>query len=121
MRQDDLDRMLSGEEDIVPSSGFVSNVMDAVRCEASTPPPIPFPWKWALPGLAAWTTLLVWFCVAVLAQTSRGGAGSSVVLSARLLTILEGAKSIGLGWVALALLISFACVKLSMRLIGGRT
>jgi hypothetical protein len=51
MNDDDLDRILSRQEDIVPSSGFVSNVMDAVRREASAPPPIPFPWKWAIPGL----------------------------------------------------------------------
>src|SRR5206468_12240322 len=32
--------------------GFVASVMDAVRREATVPPPIPFPWKRALPGLA---------------------------------------------------------------------
>ena len=121
MRQDDLDRMLSREEAIVPSSGFVSSVMDAVRWEASTPPPIAFPWKWALPGLAAWTTLLVWFVIAVFAQPARGAVAPSVALPPMLIRILEGAESIGVGWVALALLMSFASVKLSLCLIGGKT
>ena len=120
MRQDDLDRMLSREEDIVPSSGFVSGVMDAVRREASTLPPIAFPWKWALPGLAAWTIVLVSFLITVFAQIGRGATAPSVVASSTLVTILEGAKSIGAGWAALALLMSFASVTLSMRLIGGR-
>jgi hypothetical protein len=121
MRHNDLDRMISGEEDIVPSSGFVTRVMDAVRCEASTPPSIPFPWKWALPGLAAWTFVLVSFLIAVLAQFGRGAMAPSVVVSPTLVTIFERAKSIGVGWITLVLLMSFASVRLSMRLVGGRT
>ena len=31
------------EEEILPSSGFAASVMEAVRREAATPPPIPFP------------------------------------------------------------------------------
>ena len=120
MRQDDLDRMLSGEEPIVPSNGFVAGVMDAVRREASTPPPIAFPWKWALPGLAAWAILLVWFAITIFAHPSRGAVAPPVVLSPTLVTIFEGAKTIGVGWVTLALLISLASVRLSMRIVGGR-
>jgi hypothetical protein len=50
MERDDLDRFLSDDE-IVPSSGFVVRVMDAVRVEAAAPPAIPFPWLRALPGI----------------------------------------------------------------------
>jgi len=32
--------------------GFLASVMDRVREEAAAPPPIPFPWKRALPGMA---------------------------------------------------------------------
>ncbi len=46
---DEFDRILS-EEEILPSSGFAVSVMEAVRREAAAPPPIPFPWKRALPG-----------------------------------------------------------------------
>jgi hypothetical protein len=122
MRHDDFDRMLSGEEDIVPSSGFVTSVMDAVRREAATPPPIPFPWKWALPGLAAWTLVLVSFLIAVFVQFDRGSVGPSVpVASPAMVIILEGAKNIGVGWIALALLTAWASVTLSMRIVGART
>ena len=37
-----------------------------------------------------------------------------------LVTILEGAKNMGVGWIALALLMAFASVGLSMRLAGAR-
>ena len=51
MNNEDLDRMLLERDEIVPSSGFVASVMEAVQQEAAAPAPIPFPWKWALPGL----------------------------------------------------------------------
>lgn len=31
MQQDDLDRILSKDPEIIPSSGFVASVMDSVR------------------------------------------------------------------------------------------
>ena len=62
MRDDDIDRMLSSEQDLIPSSGFVHSVMDAVQREA-TAPPILFRWKRALPGLAAAGLALAWVLV----------------------------------------------------------
>jgi hypothetical protein len=50
---DKLDQILLEQEGLLPSSGFAASVMDAVRQEAATPAPIPFPWKWALPGILA--------------------------------------------------------------------
>src|SRR5262249_46712231 len=47
--EDEFDRIMS-EEEILPSSGFAASVMEAVQREAAAPPPIPFPWKRALPG-----------------------------------------------------------------------
>src|SRR5271167_1693213 len=49
----EIDHILSREDEIMPSSGFLASVMDAVQSEAATLPPIPFPWKRAIPGLAA--------------------------------------------------------------------
>lgn len=44
MTNDELDRILtSNDDDILPSSGLVASVMEAVRSEAATPSPIPFP------------------------------------------------------------------------------
>ena len=50
MKPDELDRILSKADEIMPSSGFTANVMDAVQREFSAPPPIPFPWRRAVPG-----------------------------------------------------------------------
>ncbi len=38
------------EEKLIPSSGFLASVIERVRQEAAMPPPIPFPWKWAVAG-----------------------------------------------------------------------
>src|SRR5262249_19578384 len=43
MTPDDLDRLLLSEDLLEPSSGFASNVMDAVRRQATEPLPLPFP------------------------------------------------------------------------------
>jgi hypothetical protein len=51
MTHREIDRLLSQDEGIEPSSGFVASVMDAVLRETKEPPPIPFPWGRALPGI----------------------------------------------------------------------
>ena len=117
MRQDDLDRMLSKEQQIIPSSGFVNSVMDSVRREALTPAPIPFPWKRALPGLASVVLSLALLLIAGGALFTRGIAGQSQPLALPFAQdrILEAARSIRAGWIVLALLLSFASAKLSIR------
>ena len=116
MRDEELDRFLSSEDGIVPSSGFASGVMEAVRREAATPPPIPFPWKHALPGLV--------MCVAILVLAgTRAGTPSlehGGALAAFATALLEMARRAHAGWVALALLLTASSVALSMRLTGWR-
>ncbi|HXX15150.1 MAG TPA: hypothetical protein VEJ47_09640 [Candidatus Eremiobacteraceae bacterium] len=119
MTQDDLDRILSNEPQILASSGFVDAVMDSVRRQATVPPPIPFPWKRALPGISA-----VAFTLAVLVIfLIRGSANQSLPpnLVPTLTSLLETWKTFSATWVVLALLLSFASLKLSMRLAGGKT
>ncbi len=111
---DDLDRFLSEEEDLVPSSGFAGSVMDAVRREAVAPPAIPFPWRKALPGLAAWVLALGSLLLAV----SRGSEPAP--LPPQLAASFERALANGAGWLVLALLISFASVRFCLRLARGR-
>ena len=59
----EIDRILAGEEELMPSSGFVALVMDRVRREAALPAPLPFPWKMTIPlllltcGIIGWGTL----------------------------------------------------------------
>jgi hypothetical protein len=112
MEHDDIDRVLSRGEEIAPSSGFAAAVMDAVRGEAAAPPQIPFPWKRALAGLAACTLALVASLIS--AHTQAGGQSA-------LAAVFESARAAGAGWIALALLLSLASVRLSMHLTRGRT
>ena len=93
------------EEDIVPSSGFTASVMDAITREATAPPPIPFPWKRALPGLG-WVLVMG---VAFLATAPVPGANPppapdlSAVLNAS-------------GWITAALMMSLLSVVLTRRI-----
>jgi len=122
MRDDDLDRILSSQQEIIPSSGFVDAVMDAVRHESETPPPMPFPWKRALPGLFAACFALMSVFVAGITPFTRGTP--TWPLPAGLLSsldlILQAWKTVGASWIALALIVSLASVKLSMRLVSGQ-
>ncbi len=121
MQPDEFDRALSEETGIVPSSGFVSGVMDAVRRETSAPPPIPFPWARALPGPAAGVLALLAIFMAfvksasVFTESSR--PASSVGIVDRLLPPLAYALDIanmsGIGWILLASLITLSCISLA--------
>jgi hypothetical protein len=125
MTRDALDRILSSEDQIVPSSGFAASVMEAVRREAATPPPIPFPWKRALPGfvlgvIALATLLLVGFA---LRGPAAPAAAPSVYTLPQLLAAarLAVVKADGAGWAAVALLLTLASVIFSLRAMGSRT
>jgi hypothetical protein len=63
------------------SSGFTASVMNAVRMQSQAPPPIPFPRKSALPGMAAAVLSLAWIIFACAAAFSSKGAGEALVLS----------------------------------------
>ena len=124
MSDDDLDRILSREE-IIPSSGFATAVLDAVRHEAAAPPPIPFPWKRALPGLAVAIPALVWALASLaklVAQAATGRIPPAPTLAPMLQTsllqsVINGKTSL----VALALVLTLASVVFSVRLTSGRT
>lgn len=129
MNRDDLDRMLMEREEIVPSSGFVASVMEAVQQEAAAPTPIPFPWKWALPGFV----VSVAMAMGMIARWFYSGAHSShpvqsvvtVLPMERLSSSLSqahiaGSTLVALEWSALGLLVSFVAAWLSMRIAGVR-
>lgn len=121
MTDDDLDRIFSREDSITPSSGFTTGVMNAVRREASVPPPIPFPWKRALPAFAAGSIALTALVIVTVLQFGRGVAFSTAPWAPWLVKIVETAIGFGAGWIAVALLITLASVRLSMRLASGRS
>lgn len=125
--EDEMNRILSRKDEILPSSGFAVSVMDAVRREAAAPPPIPFPWKRALPGLVAGGFALVLALVAgvmVLLQLGRATTTPqlSTSLPSLLTPILGLQRNLGgaASWTVLALLVTLVSVKLSMRLASGR-
>jgi hypothetical protein len=120
--RDELDRILSEEEQILPSSGFVASVMAAVRHQAATSAPIPFPWRRALPGLAAAAVTLVSLLLAAVAQVGRAPTVPPFPAEwlTRLGPILEAATRVRADCMVLALFLSLGSVVLSMRLTGAR-
>ncbi|HEY4363290.1 MAG TPA: hypothetical protein VGN17_20145 [Bryobacteraceae bacterium] len=116
MQDHEFDRILSGEGDLVPSSGFASAVMDAVRSEASAPPPIPFPWARALPGIAAGVIALVYLFIEVFRQAGNVTAAPSTLDKAfsSLAPAFREAQMVGAGWILAALALAYFCVKLSL-------
>ncbi len=122
MKHEDLDRILSQEREITPSPGFVTSVMDAARQEAATPPPIPFPWRRAMPGVVAAVLALGFVLVAGMTSLARSPAAETppVILPSALALTFELARAMGAGWIALALILSFASMKLSALLAAAR-
>jgi hypothetical protein len=111
-----LDAMLASEDEITPSSGFLSAVMERVQEEASAPPPIPFPWKRALPGVALVAGVFGWMGVELVRAgipAMKQGLPATVQIPPGLVQPLEQA-----GWVALALAVSLASWLLARRLAG---
>ena len=124
MRPDELGRILSSEETIVPSPDFAGRVMAAVWREAMTPPPIPFPWKRALPGILVSIGALALIAVAVVPAIARElSAGGSVEVPwmSALVPALAVLGAPETRWVALALLISLASVRLSRHAVLRRS
>jgi len=114
MTDERMDEILGAEDELVPSSGFLASVMERVRKEAAAPPPIPFPWKRAVPGIVVATGVFGWSAVEF-ARRIGPAMGSvtlpPVQLSAALVRPLEQA-----GWVVAACALSIATWLLSRRL-----
>ena len=105
MKSDEIDRILSERDDLRPSSGFTDAVMEAVRREAATPPPIPFPWRRAWPVLAAGAAVLA--LVPGVFVLEKAGAWRVAVPPE-------------LGWVAIAAAVTLASIAFSWRAVRLR-
>jgi hypothetical protein len=118
----EIDHILSREDEILPSSGFLASVMDAVQREAAAPPPIPFPWKRAVPGLAAACCALVLVLVVGFMASAQSGHATLPQLhgpvSSSMPPLFSGGIESAVIWTALSLLIAWVSVKLSMRAAG---
>jgi len=111
-----IDPILAAEEPLLPSSGFLASVMERVREEALAPPPIPFPWKRALPGM----TLLVGVFGWGFFEFVRGGLPTAAAVSVAIphLSASEMQTLEQAGWVGFALGVSLLSWLLSRRLVG---
>jgi hypothetical protein len=111
-----IDPILAAEEPLLPSSGFLASVMERVREEAVAPPPIPFPWKRALPGM----TLLVGVFGWGFFEFVRGGLPTAAAVSVAIphLSASEMQTLEQAGWVGFALGVSLLSWLLSRRLVG---
>jgi hypothetical protein len=97
---EEIDRVLNGDEAIVPSSGFTSSVMEAVRRDTEAPPPIPFPWKRAVPGFIV--------CVIAAAVLLFAGGGPHGAVEIHI--------DAGMGWALVGLLVAALSALVSVRL-----
>ncbi len=93
MHPDELDRLLSEEEIITPSAGFVDAVMSEIGREAETPPGIGFPWKYVLAGLAS-------AALGAAATFSAGLTGLAPVPVAQWAQIVDWTERSGTGLIA---------------------
>jgi hypothetical protein len=115
MTDERMDEILGAEEELVPSSGFLSSVMERVREEAAAPPPIPFPWRRAVPGLVVAVAVFGWSGVefarrVVPAMAAMKLPALSVHLAATAVRPLEQA-----GWAIAAGAVSMASWMLARR------
>lgn len=118
----EIGQILATEEKLIPSSGFMASVMESIRQEAALPPPIPFPWTWAVLGILQVGGVFGWGAFEIVhlglptfdIPDLHSLALTSPHLSAALVAPVES-----VGWVALALGVSLLCWLFSRRLAGS--
>lgn len=121
MLDDRVDRVLAKDDEIVPSSGFTNAVMEAVRREAATPPPLAFPLWRALPGfVAVGIAVVLTFAGVVRGARVTAMEGIVATISSAVMAWLAMWGRDGGSWILLGLVVSFVAVKLSLRAVSGR-
>ena len=115
-----LDRALCADRDtILPSSGFVDSVMGAVSAEAAGHSPISFPWKRALPGVAAILAALALFAAATGSMLRWLAANAPAPSYAPRLALPHAELTPAALGVALAALLTFAPLALCARVLAA--
>ena len=124
---DPLDLLLAAHftpgEELPPSSGFASSVMDALQAEADAPAPIQFPWRRVAPGVIAIVCAMAVFALLAVRLWKVDGSlparklttGFSATLPVIHLSSMEQA----LVYTTLAAILSVAVAMGSIRLAGG--
>ena len=111
-----IESILATEEELIPSSGFLSAVMERVHDEANATAPIPFPWKRAVPAIVLAVGVFGWAAFEFVRQgipAARSITFTPPQIPAAIERPLEQA-----GWVAMALAISLVSWLLSRRIAG---
>jgi hypothetical protein len=112
----EIEAILAGEEELLPSSGFLSVVMARIEQEAAAPPPVPFPWKLAVPGILMAAGVFGWGTIELIRLDLLTPASLEFTLpplSSAVIGQIEQA-----GWVAVALGVSLLSWLLARRLAG---
>jgi hypothetical protein len=131
MTDRELDQILGSEPEVLPSKTFAGSVMRSVRREATTPPPLAFPWLCLVPAAFVFGLVLAVLIAVPLAESNE--PAEPVLgfewLDLSLLGTWTGAwlqsligllNSMAVGWIAAALLLTVACVVVPLRLVRGR-
>jgi hypothetical protein len=116
MNRDQIDAILANEDEIVPSSGFLARVMEKVQDEAVAPPPIPFPWKRAIPGFVLAAGVFGWGAVETVRHAASEAGGFTLPTLHLAASVSEPLQQAG--WVVAALAVSAASWMLSRRIAG---
>ena len=116
VKNDRIDRILASDDELIPSSGFLSSVMDRVQEEAAVPAPIPFPWKRFVSGILLVLGVFGWG--AFEAFRSLLSAARSFALPQLQVPAAAGHASASAGWVVLALVVSLLSWLLARRIAG---
>jgi hypothetical protein len=111
--RDDLDNLLGSERPIEPSGAFADSVMRAVREEALAPPPIPFPWRRLILGVASAGCVVT---ATIVAPLLGGEMAPQFVTSLHWLE--QTLATSGLLWLAAGGVLSYLSVKLTLRVAG---
>jgi hypothetical protein len=114
-----IDRILSSDGELVPSSGFLASVMDRVREEAAAPPPIPFPWKRALPGMLLAAGVFGWGAFQLFRFLPQ--AMQQVSFASPHLPVLAAHDLAQAGWIALACVLALISWLFAKRLAESGT
>jgi hypothetical protein len=126
MTDRELDHILAEQPEIQPSDSFTAVVMQAVRREAATPPPIRFPLFCIAPLLLAWGVFLLAVLTVPFYAVPAAGAPPSTwsfdlaTLRYAFTSAAAWLQQFQAGWILTALALTLASIGLPLRLIRRR-
>ena len=112
----EIDHILATEGELIPSSGFMASVMERVEDEAAAPPPIPFSWMRAVPGILLAAGVFCWGAVELTRISLPTVPPLALTMPHLSAASMQSVESVG--WVAMALGVSLLSWLLSRRLVG---